>query len=689
MLFSCETALRLLHFVRTRLRFYQDAHLVALLMHSQTSGAFTPEKTSHRSEEADDKLQKFLWAREHADATHLRHRRGWDRPLPYLPTWRFLDEWQPSKRREVMSPVFALCCECVHCLDYGLFTFNALECCKLLYVKAAFTLCAFMLYRLQHTSLLLYFLIYGALTLVTLFCNIIDRFAPYEWLRPLWVYGVFMYSCVLLAIGNTISDNEEIIFPFHTAFIPLFSVSFAYILLSIMNPQIRYCTYKDVILGLSSWIRTKCGIMCTGAHIFIYTCLYLFSLTNGVWTLKPLCIVGLLVGVLIVPINFGFCLLVHLPISLLLISSSVHLSTLDQMYALDLLEKVISGPLLEQARLALDIHCTSGIAGLLSFLLWFWHVFTLLWTSYLTLRSRTARYAMALFIYFFHYFVAVVLLAVAEKETNSMLHFVQTLLAFGSFFVGLQPSLPFMLNIDCAKTVAKITLPIGNITNLLTGEVEFGAYMKDLKKRGLKQIKSHLKETSKSLQPRVERIGISATNQTPKAQKRKLFQKNPFPIFCWPPLALLTALRLDRIAPQNHISHLLTVVTAIVAVWALMVKTKSIWTGISACSACLLYAVLYESVLFTFVTSTLLYFLVWFYVRAAYPARGSFAVGIVTGVLIFAHMHYCLPPQKPSWWIFIQHMAKRHIPLLHLKEPTEGKRAIALLERVAAFYSST
>jgi hypothetical protein len=50
--------------VWTRLRFYQDAHLVALLMHSQTSGAFTPEKTSHRSEEADDKLQKFLWARE-------------------------------------------------------------------------------------------------------------------------------------------------------------------------------------------------------------------------------------------------------------------------------------------------------------------------------------------------------------------------------------------------------------------------------------------------------------------------------------------------------------------------------------------------------------------------------------------------------------------------------------------------
>jgi hypothetical protein len=34
--------------------------------------------------------------------------------------------------------------------------------------------------------------------------------------------------------------------------------------------------------------------------------------------------------------------------------------------------------------------------------------------------------------------------------------------------------------------------------------------------------------------------------------------------------------QLDRIAPQNHISHLLTVVTAIVAVWALMVKTKSI-----------------------------------------------------------------------------------------------------------------
>eukprot|EP01134_Creolimax_fragrantissima_P006927 CFRG6927T1 len=424
----------------------------------------------------------------------------WDRPLPAIPTSKAIGEcWQPSKRREFCAPYYGISQQIVMVFEYILVSLTHKEFALVLYESITVFIVSTLLYmsRPDIDALLLPLLgsLFGVVVCVGRLCE--RSLGEYYLPRPVWVWFALLYSAVCFILGTTstagrsdiLTDGKEL--PslevgvacriYLVAFMSVWVWAYGFAELVIMKANVDTLSFQRVIQNVSTWCRTKNGIIAIVIHQGLYVGLFVFAMTEGIVTLLPFAVLFMIIGVLVAPMSLAWCILLYLPLATLLLPSSLLLSEVPMGVVLATISSVMNGPILEQAKLLLDAHYTVTIGGMLSLGVAMNYMFTEFWIIYMQTFSRNIRTAMGFAHALAMYLLMVALHVVAENENHSLLYLMYSLSACAALILSCQAFYPLLLNVSGLQSVAKEIVPVQTLSGMAFTEME----TKGLSKAGI------------------------------------------------------------------------------------------------------------------------------------------------------------------------------------------------------------
>eukprot|EP00124_Ichthyophonus_hoferi_P003987 Ihof_evm2s391 gene=Ihof_evmTU2s391 len=503
-----------------------------------------------------------------------------DSPAAELPHRSDFALWQPLKRRELGNPVFAGVHALIMLVDYGWLRLDGVSLLCTLISNTAVVAAAWVHYDMYPGTSLVYLLVAATHHLLGLSVSVLERLQDRSSRpAPIWPYALLLGACCQLLVA-AYSIHEDVHEPLVLSGGLLFSFTFIYVLLVLIQPSAGRCHFGHIVTHMGEWLRTPAGSVAIGFYMFVYSCMYAFSVITTVETLLPLSVFSLILGAIIMPVNTSWALCVHAPLGLFMLLASLRLNNLPVPWLLSILRQYLPAPLLAQVEIVLDVHYTSAVTGLAYLSLALVHLFTCMWQTYLDINRGHIRTGFGIIHMASFYTAGLMIVGVAQHE-KSMVHLLESLCAGAALVFAMHPCLPLVLNVASAKDLMRKAVPLDRLQDVAKGKFDMDEYMEELQETGMKTIKQEARDAvkKKSTHGVSREPSDDPTLDLPVEPSSGLFVRNPSPMPLSCIILLAMGLRLTVVFHDNVVGYAVGLILSGMACMNLYLITRWVVLG--------------------------------------------------------------------------------------------------------------